>query len=101
MHDQRSRFEAFPHVVSVLILVLVAITASGVVAGPLASSYPALDAAVQGFAEGKLDEAGQGFEAMARDASAPAFVRGLARFGQAETAIAGFARAWQDVLYRA
>ena len=40
------------------------------------------------MAEGKLDTAAREFEATAQDADAPAFVRGLAWFGQAEVALA-------------
>jgi len=52
------------------------------------SSYPALDEAARFLANGKPVEAAGAFEAVAGDSSAPAFVRGLALFGLAKTALA-------------
>lgn len=48
----------------------------------------ALEAAAGGLGEGKLDLATEGFEAVAADGSGEPFVRGLALFGLAETALA-------------
>lgn len=53
-----------------------------------ATCSPVLDAAAKALAEGRLDEAGDGFEEVTRDAAAPPFVRGLALLGLAETALA-------------
>ncbi|HSW00928.1 MAG TPA: right-handed parallel beta-helix repeat-containing protein [Sedimentisphaerales bacterium] len=50
------------------------------------SCSPALEAAAKALADGQFDAAAQGFEAVAKDASAPAFVRGLALLGLAQTA---------------
>ena len=52
------------------------------------SSAPALEKAAGALAGGRLDVAAEGFEAIARDPSAPAFVRGLAMLGRAEAALA-------------
>jgi len=51
-----------------------------------ASCSPALEAAAKALADGQFDAAAQGFDAVAKDASAPAFVRGLALLGLAQTA---------------
>ncbi|MBN1418276.1 MAG: right-handed parallel beta-helix repeat-containing protein [Planctomycetes bacterium] len=48
------------------------------------SCSPALERAAAALAEGKLDAARDGFEAVAGDEAAPAFVRELARRGAAE-----------------
>ncbi|MEN6332918.1 MAG: right-handed parallel beta-helix repeat-containing protein [Phycisphaerales bacterium] len=53
-----------------------------------ASCSPALDAAGKALADGQFDAAANGFDAVAKDASAPAFIRGLALLGLAETATA-------------
>jgi hypothetical protein len=45
-----------------------------------------LEAAAKALADGQFDVAAQGFEAVAKDASAPAFVHGLALLGLAQTA---------------
>ncbi len=65
-----------------------------------ATCSPSLDAAARALAEGRLETAGDGFEAVAQDPAAPAFVRGLALIGLAETALArqdsaGAMAAWQ------
>lgn len=53
-----------------------------------AASVPALDAAAKALADGQLDAAFSGFDAVSKDASAPPFVRGLAMLGMAEVALA-------------
>ncbi len=53
-----------------------------------ATCAPRLDAAAKALADGQLDIAAEGFEAVAQDGSAPPFVRGLAHLGLAETALA-------------
>jgi len=89
MSHQRSRSEAFSHFLTILTLSVVLGTATTVAAvESLPSSCPALDAAAKALAEGRLDVATEGFESVSEDASAPAFVRGLARFGLAEAALA-------------
>lgn len=50
------------------------------------SCSPALEAAAKALTDGRFDAAAQGFDAVAKDASAPAFVRGLALLGFAQTA---------------
>ncbi|MBN2477312.1 MAG: right-handed parallel beta-helix repeat-containing protein [Pirellulales bacterium] len=70
--------------------------------GPFPSGSPTLDAAAAALAEGQLDDAQSGFEAVAKDTSLPPFVRGLAWFGVAETAwtqndIVGATSAWQQL----
>ena len=65
-----------------------------------ASCSPRLDAAAKALADGQFDAAAEGFEAVAKDTSAPAFVRGLALLGLAETATvrgdsAAATAAWQ------
>ncbi len=77
----------------VAMLLAVAFTAGAAeparTAGGVPSSvWPELEVAAQALAEGQLDQALREFEAVARDASAPAFVRGLALLGRAETALA-------------
>ena len=57
-------------------------------ASPPMSSYPALDQAAAWLAECRFDDAHRGFEEVERNPSSPAFVRGLALFGLAETALA-------------
>ena len=52
------------------------------------SSCPALDAAAQAFADGRLDAAEQGFKALSQDTSTPSYAHGLAQFGLAEVAMA-------------
>ncbi|MBN2377392.1 MAG: right-handed parallel beta-helix repeat-containing protein [Sedimentisphaerales bacterium] len=53
---------------------------------PFLSHYPSLDQAAKALAQGQLDVAIQGFEAVTQDAQTPSFVRGLALFGIAEVA---------------
>jgi hypothetical protein len=53
-----------------------------------ASCSPALDAAARALADEQFDAAAHGFEAVVKDASAPAFVRSLAMLGLAQTATA-------------
>ena len=70
--------------------------------GALASSSPALEAAAAALAQGRLDAAQDGFRAVAKEQSLPPFVRSLAWFGAAETALArkdsaGAIKAWQDL----
>lgn len=55
---------------------------------PTMSCAPALEAAARSLADGELVAAREGFEAVLNDSSAPAFVRGLAYMGLAETALA-------------
>lgn len=90
MNHQRSKLEVFSNFLTILALTLVlgVATTVGAAAEPLASSYPALDRAAEALGEGKLDSAAQGFESVAKDASAPSFVRGLALFGLAEVSLA-------------
>ncbi len=52
------------------------------------SSSPALEEAAELLADGEVSLAVRGFEAVANDLKAPAFVRGLAMFGLAEAALA-------------
>ncbi len=66
------------------------------------SSSPDLEAAATALSEGRLDAAQEGFMKVANDAGLPAFVRGLAWFGLAETALArkdvpGAVKVWQDM----
>jgi len=67
---------------------------------PPATCSASLDAAAKALAEGQLDVANEGFEAVARDVAVPAFVRGLALLGLARTAEArgdstAMTAAWQ------
>lgn len=67
-----------------------------------ASSCPDLEAAAAALAEGRLAAAQEGFEKTARDKTLAPFVRGLAWFGLAETALAhndraGAAKIWQGM----
>jgi hypothetical protein len=71
-------------------------------AAALTSSSPALEAAAAALAQGRLDAAEDGFRAIAKDQSLPPFMRSLAWFGAAETALArkdsaGAIKAWQDL----
>lgn len=82
---------------SVLLTCVCAVQAAG--EGPTSCS-PSLDAAARSLADAQFDAAAQGFEAVAKDASAPPFVRGLALLGLAQTATArgdttAAAAAWQ------
>jgi len=82
-------------------LVTIAVTGPAAAAGdPPVTCAPRLDVAAKALAEGQFDAAAEEFEAVAQDASAPAFVRGLALLGLAETATsrqdpAGATAAWQ------
>lgn len=60
----------------------------GAAASPPVSSSPALDAAAKALADGQLDAAYSGFDAVSKDPSAPPFVRGLAILGRAEVSLA-------------
>jgi Right handed beta helix region len=66
------------------------LTAQHAVAGAAfpASSAPGLDEAAAAIAAAQVDKAAQGFEALSQDAARPMFVRGLALFGLAESALA-------------
>lgn len=70
--------------------------------GVPASSCPDLEAAATALAEGRLAAAQEGFEKSARDQTLPPFLRGLAWFGVAETALArkdpaGAVKIWQGI----
>jgi hypothetical protein len=77
----------------------VTIVLIGLAAGagePPISCWPSLDGASKALAEGRPGEAAEGFEAVARDVSAPPFVRGLALLGLAQAAApADASAAWQ------
>lgn len=79
------RLAGFLAALSVLLTCVFSVQAAG--EGPTSCS-PSLDAAARALADAKFDAAAQGFEAVAQDASAPAFVRGLALLGLAQTATA-------------
>lgn len=75
---------------------------SGQNPGPLPKAAPALESASQDLAAGRYEAAADGFEAVARDAGAPNFVRALARRGLAEAAqargqAAAALEAWQQL----
>ncbi len=95
----RSRHRIFSNVLTILILVLILATVGGAADLP-ASSSPALEKATATLAAGGLEAATKAFEAVEEDSSAPAFIRGLALFGLAETALArsdtaGAIAAWE------
>lgn len=78
---------------------IIALQASAAGQSP-ASCSPALDTAAKALADKQFDAAANGFDAVAKDASAPAFVHGLALVGLAETAVArgdstGATAAWE------
>jgi len=68
-----------------LTILAVRVNAAG---ASLPSCCPPLDAAAKALAEKQFDAAATGFDAVAADASTPAFVRGLALLGSAQTATA-------------
>lgn len=69
-------------------VLLLAVAAPGASQEMPASSCPGLDRAAQAFAEGKLEEAAGGFDAVARDTSVAPFARGLALLGLADVNLA-------------
>ncbi|MBP7050550.1 MAG: right-handed parallel beta-helix repeat-containing protein [Phycisphaerae bacterium] len=82
-----------------LLMVVVPVLASGATEVP-ATCSAALDAAAKALAGGQLDTAAASFDAVAKDAASPAFVRGLALLGLADTAAAredsaGAVAAWR------
>jgi len=79
------RRHGFHFVLGLLALIVIQVNAAG--ESP-ATCSPAMEAAAKALAEGRLDVAADGFEAVAKDVAAPAFVRGLALLGLAETAVA-------------
>lgn len=76
-----------------LVLCLSLIFAAALPAGPLEAaaspltSWPALEAAAQALADGRMDVAASGFDAVAKDSLAPSFARSLALLGMAEVAL--------------
>lgn len=90
MTKQQPRPTTLSQILKVLIItsVVVVITQAEASEDSLFSSCPAVDKAARAFAEGRLDVAVQGFETLAKDASAPSFARGLALFGLAEVSLA-------------
>ena len=105
MSDLRNQAVSLSSGVKVLVVIL-ALAVGGLSYGagePVASSYPALETAARALAAGELDAASAGFEAVAKDTAAPAFVRGLARFGLARAAVArddarGAISVWQRMV---
>jgi len=90
MTKQRLAPLTLSHILTVLVITFTraVIIHAGASGDSLVSSCPALDMAAKTFAEGRLDEATQGFETLSRDASVPPFARSLALFGLAEVALA-------------
>jgi parallel beta helix pectate lyase-like protein len=79
----------------IAIIMVLAIPSPGTCAPPeeisrqaLASSSPRLDRAAASLAEGRLGQARERFEGLAADSSQSPWIRGLAQFGLAETAVA-------------
>lgn len=91
---------SLPRFLVVSMVLLGASVASGAPQETPASSLPPLDGAARSLAEGKLEAAEEGFEAVARDSSGEPYIRGLALFGLAEVAVArqdraGAVAAWE------
>ena len=72
---------------AVVLLVAVSRSGYGAVAGPK-SSAPALEQAAAALANSQFDDATRRFGEIAKDSANPAFVRGLAAVGVAQTALA-------------